>query len=403
MVRNVLLLLFFVLYVNLTFGQSVGRSAMDERRRALRFIEAKNYDAIDINNIKRQGVEYLNKLEQEIVLLFQRKFENLPSRIIENDIYFYQDGMFRLMEKSSHNPIEFDKFILVNDSLFQQIIRQFISEKELLLSDVDQSQLSDESKLFLKYYINFLDYQFNICDFERQNRAISSAKALSKEYPSSSYLVLPRKYSNRNRTVPYSFAAYGGFALTETTDGLSDHLQGKLGILLGLTFTWRNIEIGTPITLLTHEVKEDFEGVYTPYLKGRGITFHSTGLSLGYRLKMARSIELTPFVGYNNTIFKGLYFNDEDRDTVNFRRIKGNNFFAGFNLDWYFMVRDCQSLNDQNHFLNSGFLNSGLRFQFGVLSPNIHQTLAPLSGNVFYYGIGFVFKSSSFMGKRIRY
>ena len=79
----------------------------------------------------------------------------------------------------------------------------------------------------------------------------------------------------------------------------------------------------------------------------------------------------------------------------------GNNFFAGFNLDWYFFCSDCQSRIDQ--YSHVEFFNMGFRFQFGVLSPKINRTLAPLSGNVFYYGIGLVYKFSNFTGKRIRY
>jgi hypothetical protein len=328
MVRNILLLLFFVLYVNLTFGHDASRSVLDERRRALQFFEAKNYDSIDVNNIVRDGgIEYLNKLEQEIILLFQGKFENLPNLIIENDAYFFKEGIFRLMQNEGPGPMLVELFTLVDDSLFQKIVNQFISEKDLLLSNVNQSQLSEESKLFLNYYIYFLDHQFNICDFEKQNRAISCAKTLADEYPSSPYLVFPRKYSNRIRTAPYSISIFSGFALSKTTDGLSDHLQGKSGIFVGATFSWRNIEIGGLLSYSIHEVKEDFEGVHTPYLKGRGIIFRSAGLSLGYRLKLARSLELTPFLVYNRTEFKGLYFNDVDKDTVNFRGINENNFF----------------------------------------------------------------------------
>jgi hypothetical protein len=404
MLRIILTVLFFTCFLNVTFGQSAREVIRKERTRVLRIVEAKQFDSIDLSNVYIKGIESLTKIEQEMILLFQRRFEILPSRIQEHEKYFHKDGMFRLQSnlRADHPQLN-EVSAVINDTLSRTLVEKFISEKDVLLYEIDQSELIEESKIFLRYYIHFLDYQFDICDYNKQQKAIGSAKELSNEFPNSKHLVFPRNYNNRDRKHVLDFVMQAGFGSSTFTDGLSEHLQPKFNSVMTIELRWKNFEISTHMSFLTQEVTQDFEGIYTPFYEGRGTRFTSIGLGLGYSIPLTQSIDFTPFFGYKNTEFNGLFFDDEDRDTVNFRRVKGSNFFTGANLDWYFFTDNCEKRKEQQRYFGAFFMNVGLRLQFGVLNPNLQNSLEPLTGSVYYYGVGIVMKHVSYTGKKIRY
>ncbi|MCC5923975.1 MAG: hypothetical protein JJT77_09320 [Crocinitomicaceae bacterium] len=404
MSRDVLTFLFFTFFFGIAYGQSPRELIRTERTRVLRLVEAKQFDAIDLSNVYIKGIESLTKIEQEMILLFQRKFEILPSRIKEHEAYVHKDGLFRVQSNLSvEHPNLSEVSAVINDTLSRTLVQKFLSEKDVLLYELDQSELSQEPKVFLRYYIHFLDYQFDICDYNKQQKAIKSAKELADEFPTSTHLAFPRNYNNREWKQLLDFVIHAGFGRSNLTDGLSEHLRPRFNSVMTFELRWNNFEVSTHMSFLTQEVTQDFEGVYTPFYKGRGTRFTSMGLGLGYSIPLTQSIEFTPFFGYKDTGFNGLFFDDMDRDTVNFRRVKGSNFFTGANLDWYFFKDNCEKRKEQQRYFGNFSSNIGLRFQFGVLNPNLQNSLEPLTGNVYYYGLGIVMKYFSFTGKRTRF
>lgn len=386
------------------YTQTTREKIFNERDNIAPLIESDQFDSIILLIPELAGLEYLSLVEKELILLLQNEYIQLAGEIIKNEKDFLLDGLIRTQDGYEHPESPFRYILPIRqNTVTTLLVNQFHKKKELLKSDIHQSDISREKKMFLIYYIDFVDYQLAICDEYVNEKVIESGKKLTAEFPATKYRTFIEKYTKRYRTHTTSFGVSTGVGGSTLTHGLSEYMSGGLSIFMNIEYSFKNFQIATHLNLITTTVDNYFEGVLTPYEEGRKASFNSLGLRLGYEFQLGDWIIFTPFAGYFSTTFQGLYNSEEEAETLNFRRVIGSNFYYGANIDFNLKPSGCHTGYIESIPFARRKTNFMIRLQLGVLTPNLNKTLTPLTGNVLYYGIGIAMKFNSKSGKKVSY
>jgi hypothetical protein len=227
------------------------------------------------------------------------------------------------------------------DELKTLFINLFNSDWQVLLYDVERATLSEDLIQFLRYYIRFTVYQLDICSNEKQRSSLDEALLLMDEFNYSKYAKFAEKYSSGFQ-VPSNWG-YGvsiglGYNLMNGT--ISNTLRSHIYFLSALDVTYKRI-------LFRTELGFGYSRVRSPYFYntlhdlGRQIGVTNLTSTLGYNLLIGDRLVISPMVGMDLSMIRGVVVEDVDPETLNFRPAFSTGLAYGVSVEYNFRQPEC--------------------------------------------------------------
>lgn len=350
-------------------------------------------------NTNKESVYYLSMREQEWMNIFIGDFNKAISLIVEHEAnkHMYLYGPYRVTDDIV-SPRGY-KYVSTprRDTLEVEIESYFEAHFLTIINEIRYSSISEEKRSFLIYYMYFNQYQIDICNENKQQLSIDEAKNFLRQFPDSQFKKFVYRYSQYfMREGKTSYDMSFGFGSGILNKGLKEHFNSRINTYYAFNFFYKQIGIGIAMPLTFLNTQTSFQGVFEPFEEDRKARIIALSVHLSYNITIMERLSLIPYIGYSHNSFTGLYNNENEAETMHFKEITNWGLFYGANIDI-----GTKNLNCENKFSHknttSSHLAPFLRFQVGVIHPQLDQNIEVLDGSLifFNFGLGFYIKNTN--------
>lgn len=274
------------------------------RHELTHYIQESRFDELEIKTetLTKKNRYILMVMEKEMLLLFSNELKDLLELIIQNEQSYYSkrnNRTFLIGYMYDIPKYAAEKHYL--DRLSKAFLNYLALNDYTYKARIAESNLSEEEKLFLYFYIDLLIHYSELCSKHYENNVLDSGAELAKKYPNSRYTNLAKKY----KRYEYSVSDWGwniNVPVISTEIPLKKDMYETIKPMFNFPFT--TIGMGMSYKNFALEVEGGLatakeEAVLT--LDERDVTksleSYRSSLILGYRFHINENFTLMPFIG----------------------------------------------------------------------------------------------------------
>lgn len=330
---------------------------------------------------------YINPMEKEWVFLITNQFDSLLTTIQRNESFL---SLINIKRAAYHEdvPEEYKSVIpVVEDRFNKQLSRQIYNERSYIQNAINTSDLSDEDKDFLNYFLIFTIHQIKICDDDHQKETFKLGQEFIEKYEDSKYKRFIEKYSSTFKTWSNSGWEYVLKGNTyRFTGGLGEHLSPTLLAGFQLSYTKKKWYFSGTISFGRNRAEKGFFH-HILLEENRRFNTMSAGFSVGNHVLLLEKWTVTPYIGLNLDVLSPQPFAFESAGSLNLRSIPGVGPKFGASLDFSVPKEECNKsgVSQMEERKKSRIFRLDLSYHI----PGFHRTVDDLSGGYFNIGLGF--------------
>jgi hypothetical protein len=290
------------------------------------------------------------------------------------------------------------------DELKETFIQYFNAEWQVLLADIERAKLSEDLIQFLRYYVRFTLYQLDLCSNEKQRISLDEAYIMTAEYFDSKYAQFTQKYSS-NFKVPSNWG-YGitiGVGYSQLNGTIESTLRSHLYFLSALDVTYNKFIIRT-------ELGYGYARVRTPYFYsvhhevGRQIGMTHITPMFGYTILLGSRIIITPMIGMDISVIRGVKVPDVDPESLVFRAALSTGINYGISVEYSFRQPQCPSYDEfGNPIARLRHSSPFLRLSAGFRDYPLQNSVPELNGSAVFFSISAGAFAQTYSNKQVKY
>jgi hypothetical protein len=389
---------FFVALSAYTQGEIINQ----ERKRLIHDLEMNTLsDSIYTVNTGRENQYYLTLREQEWMLIFQHKLEVAVQQILANEQFMMRSDYYRIPDIEKL-PRAYRFVGPHKDDSLANAMNEYLENYFLqLVNTIRYTNIDEEDRLFLVYYLNYSLYQIDICNKSKQQIAIDEAQELLRIYPDTRYKRFVYRYSQyflsgSNSGFTFSFGLGSGIL----QGGLSEYMNAQLGLGYSLSYNYKNFGFGFTMPMVILNTKVPFQGVNEPFEEDRKARLLAFGIHASYSLRLGEVLAVEPYLGYSINEFSGLYKNEAESEVKDFKSIRNGGLFYGLNIDLGPKRVGCSDFFSYEK-RTVPTVAPFFRIQAGVMHPEVNREISELTGDMIFFNIGMGAYIKRFSRKKI--
>lgn len=365
-----------------------------QRKKQIQLIEEKKYNQVElVHSLQswetKKMIEYnlLLVMEQEIIMLLKQDYNLLLPTILENDKELFRarnNRTYLIGFRFQSNPYQYAERSF-DDEFSKTLLRHLNFQSENIIRNIQESNLTEEERLFLIYYTHLNIYYSDPCSGHFEKNMLEAARIFSEKFPSSKYLRLIRKYSKY-----YKSPANWGRDFSIILVGFSAPVGGNAGdyfkptanfLGIGYGLNYKNAFIKSEFSFSETKMKQNLFDGYK-HLNNNAFKGRSSRFYFGYSFHVNELLTLSPFVGLDNRRTKGGVELIDDYNVKHGLEYNENSFMFGVNIDLGDNLYRCDGSRANRIYQ---------RFQLGVSSINAPFGSKLLSSKMFFmqYSFGF--------------
>jgi hypothetical protein len=327
----------------------------------------------EITNYLKNNVddnEYISFSVREywLILYWTQDFDELLKNIEQN---VYPVG-------EQNNGEGNNQIVPVLDELYQKLLEKSFESKYLLEIMINNSQINDEEKDFLKLHLNYCLFDINNMAITQDSLNMQSDRFIFK-YPTSVYNSFIKKnirYKEKVSDFGFGydfFLGYGTFS-----GGISKNLRDYAPFGFSIDLTYKNFDInlgtGLGVAKLQHPVvyqnvtwnKDLKADIFYPYA------------SFGYNFITKGKLSFSPFVGLYSLIimpnYQDIQYNSA-LENISFQ--SDASFLAGLCINYY-----SKSFNATNRYRRGTQFQAFMKLKYTYFQSGFHSDLDGFNSNM---------------------
>ena len=377
-----------LLCLNTVNAQKTPKVIKENRERALMDYQEGHFELFRLEErVGEKKWSYFAPVEKEWLYLLHEKWDSLFLKIRHNETFLSAVDLKRAAYFQDI-PDEYKRIEPpVEDLFYKKLVEELKTNKEKLSDAIQKASLDKEDKMFLLYYIDYTLHQIAICDEHIQVEAVKKADHYRKEFPEGKWTNFVNKYSpflkawNENG-VEYLLIVNNN----RTMDELGEHLRNGLSVGFQIGYTRNRLYLSGELSGGRTRVTKPFFHHITME-EYRRMSHISTNLSIGYHALLEEKWTVTPFVGTQLNLLRGMPFPYESGDAVNLRPIFGIGPAVGLNVDFNSPKSSCPIKG--RSFLYQRQKGRVFRLKVALSYPSLNRVVDELNGGLLQIGIAY--------------
>lgn len=338
------------------------------------------------NSARSRTLSSLSMAEEEWILLMNGKYSLFFSKLAENEkilrliddrrtVYVNQvPNYYKVVEPKR------------NDDFAEHLEQVFLNAHDEIQKNVLESELKEDQKAFLDFYLLFMRYQISICDEDKQDAALRSAVFFRSQYMNSDLRDFVIKYGSMQIVrKPQGSSIEIGAGVYFNDVSLKAYLHNFLDFNLTYTYTLKKLNFHGALTNGVALVRNSFDGNVL-FVPNRRINKSNLSLGTSYSFFLHDRVFIAPYIESRFGLMRARPFINENLEFFNGR--------SSFDLGWGYGVDIYVNLTMSGCPLSSKYLASRqrrsgfyLKFKFGNSHVYLNSKYPLLQGSQVYAGI----------------
>lgn len=378
----------FTLCTSSYFAQKTPKAIKENRKKALDAFQGEHFELFRVEEVVGEKKwSYFGPVEKEWVYLINHEFDSLIQVIHRNEeflsaIELKREAYFQDIPdpyKRVEPPIQ--------DRLHKLLSEELKTKRREISKAIRESKLSEDDKIFLAYYLAYSIYQTDVCDEEAQLESVEKGDVYQQQFPGGKWNGFIKKYSPylkawEDSGLEYLLVVNNNRMMSD----LGEHLNNGLSIGAQVGYTNQRFYLNGGISAGRTRVLNPFFHHITME-EFRRISVVSSNLTVGYHALLEKKWTITPIVGTQLNLLRGMPFPYESADAVNLRPIFGIGPAFGMHIDFNAPKASCTTTGGS--FLYQRQKGRTFRLKIALSYPNFSRVVEELNGGMLQIGLAY--------------